>query len=326
MIKFISFGLGTIGLEILKALLKKKNFKLVGAVDIRDELINKDVGELIEFEKLNIPIKKNILEFDKCDIVVHSTGSRIKDTFEQFKFLLSNGYNVISTCEELFYPYYFHKKEAEELDKIAKENGTRILGTGINPGFILDTLVAFTSTLSIEIEKISAERILDASKRRKQLQLKVGSGLTVEEFNNLKKENKIGHVGLLESLFFVFDALNLEIREFNEILEPLIADEDIRTEYLEVKKGFVRGQFQKVSGISKDGKIIELTLVMALNEKESFDRVKIFGKPNIELIIKNGIQGDLGTAAVVSNYIPILLNKDPGLYTTKDLNLPRFCY
>ncbi len=326
MIKFISFGLGTIGLEILKALLEKKNFKLVGAVDIRDELTNKDVGELIEFEKLNIPIKKNILEFDKCDIVVHSTGSRIKDTFEQFKFLLSKGYNVISTCEELFYPYYLNKKEAEELNRIAKENGTRILGTGINPGFILDTLVAFTSTLSIEIEKISAERILDASQRRKQLQLKVGSGLTVEEFNNLKKENKIGHVGLLESLFFVFDALKFEIREFNEILEPLVAEEDIRTEYLEVKKGFVRGQFQKVSGISKDGKIIELTLVMALNEKESFDRVKIFGKPNIELIIKNGIQGDLGTAAVVSNYIPILLNNDPGLYTTKDLNLPRFSY
>lgn len=326
MIKFISFGLGTIGLEILKALLKKENYKLVGAVDIRDELINKDVGELINFENLNIPVKKNILEFGKCDIVVHSTGSRISDTFEQFKFLLSNGYNVISTCEELFYPYYFHKKEAEELNRIAKENGTRILGTGINPGFILDTLVAFTSTLSIEIEKISAERILDASKRRRQLQLKVGSGLTIEEFNKLKKENKIGHVGLLESLFFVFDALNFEIREFNEILEPLIAEEDIRTEYLEVKKGFVRGQFQKVTGISKDGKIIELTLIMALNEKESFDKVKIYGKPNIELIIKNGIQGDLGTAAVVSNYIPILLNKEPGLYTTKDLNLPRYCY
>lgn len=87
---------------------------------------------------------------------------------------------------------------------IAKENGTRVLETGINPGFILDTLVAFTSTLSIEIEKISAERIFDASKRRKQLQLKVGSGLTVEEFNNLKKENKIEHVGLLKSHFFVF--------------------------------------------------------------------------------------------------------------------------
>lgn len=109
MIKFISFGLGTIGLEILKALLKKENFKLVGAVDIRNELINKNVGELVDFEKLNIPIKKNILEFDKCDIVAHSTGSRNKDTFEQFKFLLSNGYNIISTCEELFYQYCLDK-------------------------------------------------------------------------------------------------------------------------------------------------------------------------------------------------------------------------
>ncbi|MDI6861263.1 MAG: hypothetical protein QMD25_04530 [Caldisericia bacterium] len=326
MIKFISYGLGTIGLEILKVLLNNKNFKLVGAVDIKDELLNKDIGELIGYGKLNLYIKKDIKEFEKCDIVIHSTGSRISDTFEQFKFLLSNGYNIISTCEELFYPYYFHKKEAEELNKIAKENGVRILGTGINPGFILDTLVVFITTLSTQIEKISAERVLDASKRRKQLQIKIGSGLTVEEFNKLKNENKIGHVGLLESLFFIFDTLNLEILEFNEILEPLIAEEDIKTEYLEVKKGLVRGQYQKVQGISKDGKVIELILIMALNEKESFDRVKIFGKPNVELIIKNGIQGDLGTAAVVSNYIPILLSKEPGLYTTKDLNLPHILF
>lgn len=326
MIKFISYGLGTIGLEILKVLLNNKNFKLVGAVDIKDELLNKDIGELIGYGKLNLYVKKDIKEFEKCDIVIHSTGSRISDTFEQFKFLLSNGYNIISTCEELFYPYYFHKKEAEELNKIAKENGVRILGTGINPGFILDTLVVFITTLSTQIEKISAKRVLDASKRRKQLQIKIGSGLTVEEFNKLKNENKIGHVGLLESLFFIFDTLNLEILEFNEILEPLIAEEDIKTEYLEVKKGLVRGQYQKVQGISKDGKVIELILIMALNEKESFDRVKIFGKPNVELIIKNGIQGDLGTAAVVSNYIPTLLSKEPGLYTTKDLNLPHILF
>lgn len=326
MIKFISYGLGTIGLEILKVLINKRDYKLVGAVDIKDELLGSDVGELIGTQNLGVLVKKNIEDFGNCDIVVHSTGSRIKDTFDQFKHLLSKGYNVISTCEELFYPYYFHKKESEELDRIAKENGVRILGTGINPGFILDTLVTFLSTLSIEIQKISAERVLDASKRRKQLQIKIGSGLTVEEFNKLKNENKIGHVGLLQSLLFIFDTLNLELKDFKEELEPVIAEEDIKTEYLSVKKGYVRGQYQRVTGISVDDKIVELTLIMALNEKESYDKVKIYGKPNLEFTIKNGIQGDLGTAAVVANYIPFLLKKEPGLYTTRDLNLPHFCF
>ncbi|MBC7194660.1 MAG: hypothetical protein H5U37_03295 [Caldisericia bacterium] len=324
MYKFISYGLGTIGLEILDTLLKKKNFKIVGAVDIKDELINKDVGELLGDKKINVYVKKNIEEFEKCDIVVHSTSSRISKTFEEFKELLSKGYNIISTCEELFYPYYFHKKEAEELNRIAKENNARILGTGINPGFILDTMVVFSTTLLRDFNKISGERVLDASKRRKQLQLKIGSGLTVEEFNKLKNENKIGHVGLLESLFFIFDALNLEIQEFKEELNPLIAEEDIKTEYIFVKKGLVRGQHQRVIGISKDGKVIELTLIMALKEKESFDRVKIIGDPEIELEIKRGVPGDIGTASVVANYIPILLKAEPGLHTTMDLNLPRF--
>ncbi len=324
MYKFISYGLGTIGLEILKNLLNKKNFQIVGAVDIKDEYINKDIGDLIGQNKLNIFVKRNIDDFQKPDIVIHSTGSKISDTFEQFKELLTKGYNVISTCEELFYPYYFHKREAEELDRIAKENRVRILGTGINPGFILDTMVIFSTTLLMNFEKIIAERVLDASKRRKQLQIKIGSGLTVEEFNRLKNENKIGHIGLLESLFYIFDSLNLEIEEFKEELNPLIAEEDIKTDHFFVKKGSVRGQFQRVVGISKDKKIVELKLIMALNEKESFDRIKIFGKPKIELEIKNGVPGDIGTASVVANYIPILLKSEPGLHTTKDLYLPHF--
>lgn len=326
MYKYISYGLGTIGLEILKTLLLKKNFKLVGAVDIKDEFLNKDIGDLIGEKKLNIRVKKNIEEFDKCDIVIHSTQSRIKDTFPQFIKILKSGYNVISTCEELFFPFYFHKNESIELDKIAKENGVRLLGVGINPGFILDTLPTFISTLSIKPTKIIAERVLDAGKRRKQLQMKVGAGMSKEEFESLKFNNKIGHVGLLESLFYIFDALKLNIKEFKEELEPLIAENDIETKYLKIKKGFVRGQYQKVTGISTDDFIIEIKLIMAIGEKESYDKLKIEGYPDLEFEIKGGVQGDLGTAAVVANYIPLLLESEPGLHITSDLKLPRFSF
>lgn len=326
MYKFISYGLGTIGLEILKAILLKKNFKLVGAVDIKEEYINRDVGDLIEGEKLNIFVRKNINEFEKCDIVIHSTQSKIKETFPQFIELLNSGYNIISTCEELFFPFYFHKNESILLDKIAKENGVRLLGVGINPGFILDTLPTIISTLSIKPRKIIAERVLDASKRRKQLQIKVGAGISKEEFENLKLNNKIGHVGLLESLFYIFDALKLNIKGFKEELKPLIAENDIETEQIKIKKGYVRGQYQKVTGISDDNFEIELKLIMAVGEKESYDRIKIEGFPDLEFEIKGGIQGDLGTAAVVVNYIPLLLNSEPGLHITSDLKIPRFYF
>jgi len=326
MYKFISYGLGTIGLEILKALLIKNEFELVGAVDLKDEYLNKNITDLIETKLPNIYIKKNIKDFNKCDIVIHSTQSRLKETFPQLMELIKNGYNVISTCEELFFPYYFHKNESIELDRTAKENNVRLLGVGINPGFILDTLPIFLSTLSIKPTKIIAERVLDAGKRRKQLQLKVGAGLTEQEFENLKKENKIGHVGLMESLFYIFNILKLDIKVFNEELKPLIAEYNIETEYVKIKKGFVRGQFQKVTGISKEGFMVEIKLIMAVGEKESFDRIRIEGFPNFEFEIKGGIQGDLGTAAVVANYIPILLNSEPGLHITSDLKLPHFSF
>lgn len=326
MYKFISYGLGTIGLEILKALLLKKNFELVGAVDIKEEYLNKDVSDLIGGEKLNIFVKKNINEFEKCNIVIHSTQSKIKETLPQFIELLNSGCNVISTCEELFFPFYFHKKESILLDETAKENRVRLLGVGINPGFLLDTLPTILSTLSIKPTKIIAERVLDASKRRKQLQIKVGAGISKEEFENLKLNNKIGHIGLLESLFYIFNALKLNIIEFKEELIPLIAESDIETEYIKIKKGYVRGQYQKVTGISENNFEIELKLIMAVGEKESYDKIKIEGLPNLELEIKGGVQGDLGTAAVVANYIPLLLNSEPGLHITSDLKIPSFYF
>ncbi len=326
MYKFISYGLGAIGLEILKALLLKKEFELVGAVDLKDEYLNRNIGDLIEKKNFGIKIKKNVNDFGSCDVVIHSTQSRMNDTFPQFIGLLENGYNVISTCEELFFPYHFHKNESIELDRIAKQNNVRLLGVGINPGFILDTLPTFLSTLSLKPTTIIAERVLDAGKRRKNLQLKVGAGLTEEEFQDLKRKNKIGHIGLLESLFYIFDALKLNIKEFKEELEPLIAEEIIETEYVKIEKGLVRGQYQKVTGISTDGFKIEIRLIMAVGERKSYDRIKIEGHPGLEFEIKRGVHGDLGTAAVVANYVPILLDSDPGLHIASDLKLPRFFF
>ena len=324
MYKLVFFGLGTIGREILKTALLKRSFKIAGGVDVNPDIVGKDLGELIDEEKLGINVMDSIKKIEEADVVVHSTSSFLKTTLPQFKEIMEAGFSVISTCEELFYPFHFHKKEAEMLDKIAKENGVSILGAGINPGFVLDTLVSFITTVSRDIEKITAERYLDASKRRKQLQLKVGASLSKEEFDTLKKYGKLGHIGLPESLTYIFDSLGWKIKDIENSLEPVIAEEDLGTEYLKIKKGFVRGQHQVAKGISEDGREIKLVLRMAVGEKESFDRIRIKGIPDIDLKIDGGVHGDIGTSTVIINYIPGLMKLPPGLHSTRDLPLPHF--
>ena len=324
MYKLVFFGLGTIGREILKTALLKRNFEVVGGVDINPDIVGRDLGKLIGKEKLGVNVVDSIKKIKEADVVVHSTSSFLKITLPQFKEIMETGFNVISTCEELFYPFHFHKKEAEMLDKIAKENGVRILGAGINPGFVLDTLVSFITTASRDIEKITAERYLDASKRRKQLQLKIGASLSKEEFDKLKRDGKIGHIGLPESLTYIFDSLGWKIKEMENSLEPVIAEEDLETDYLKIKKGLVRGQHQVAKGISWDGREVNLILRMAVGEKQSFDRIRIRGVPDIDLKIEGGIHGDIGTSTVIVNYIPSLLRLPPGLHSTRDLSLPHF--
>ena len=324
MYKLAFFGLGTIGREILKTALLKRNFKIVGGVDVNPDIVGRDLGELIGKEKLGVNVVDSIKKIEEADVVVHSTSSFLKTTLPQFKEIMEAGFNVISTCEELFYPFHFHKEEAEMLDKIAKENGVSILGAGINPGFVLDTLVSFITTASRDIEKITAERYLDASKRRKQLQLKVGASLSKEEFDTLKREGKLGHIGLPESLTYLFDSLGWKIKDIKNTLEPVIAERNLETKYLKIKKGFVRGQHQIAKGISEDGREIKLVLRMAVGEEESFDRIKIKGIPDINLKIEGGIHGDIGTSTVIVNYIPSLMKLSPGLHSTRDLPLPHF--
>lgn len=324
MYKLVFFGLGTIGRELLKTALSKKSFKVVGGVDVNPEIVGKDLGELVEMESLGVPVVDSIKKVKEGDIVVHSTSSFLKITLPQFKEIMESGFSVISTCEELFYPFHLHKKEAEILNDLAKRNKVVILGAGINPGFVLDTLVSFITTASRNIEEIFAERVLDASKRRKQLQLKIGASLSKEEFESLKSQAKLGHVGLPESLTHIFDSLGLRIKTMENILEPVIAERELETEYLKVKRGYVRGQHQIARGISEDGKKIELVLRMAVGEEESFDRVRIKGLPNINLKIEGGIHGDIGTSTVIINYIPRLLSLAPGLHSTMELPLPRF--
>jgi len=324
MYKLAFFGLGTIGREILKTAFLKRNFKIVGGVDVNPDIVGRDLGELIGEEKLGVNVVDSIKKIEEADVAVHSTSSFLKTTLPQFKEIMEAGFNVISTCEELFYPFHFHKEEAEMLDKIAKENGVSILGAGINPGFVLDTLVSFITTASRDIEKITAERYLDASKRRKQLQLKVGASLSKEEFDTLKREGKLGHIGLPESLTYLFDSLGWKIKDIKNTLEPVIAERNFETKYLKIKKGFVRGQHQVAKGISEDGREIKLVLRMAVGEKESFDRIKIKGIPDIDLKIDGGVHGDIGTSTIIVNYIPGLMKLHPGLHSTRDLPLPHF--
>ena len=321
-VRIVQFGLGSLGLEIIKVLHKKKGFRLVGAIDKDRNLIGKDVGTLALNSKLGIKVKRDIDSAkSKPDIVLHATTSHLNDAYSQIAGIVKHGIDVISTCEQLVYPYTSraNAKLAKKLDDLAKKHDARILGVGVNPGFVMDSLVLMLTTLCSKIDRIRIERVVDVAKRRKALQKRMCLGLTMQEFEKVK--SRVGHVGLMESAHMICDALQVK-PTFTTSIRPVVANRVLKSYDVSIEPGQIAGLEQRLIGKVKNARFLEMILYMFAGASE-FDLIEIEGTPPVS-VRTNGIQGDQATIALLLNYIPIVMNASSGLRTVRDLPLPRF--
>ena len=188
---------------------------------------------------------------------------------DQLLACLGAGLCIVSTCEELAYPFRKHPELSKTLDEAAQEEGVALVGTGVNPGFVMDKLPLTLSAVSQRIDWVSAVRIVDASKRRLPLQKKIGAGMTPEEFRAQVAAGVIKHHGLPESIAMVADGLGFALDDISETIEPMIAEEVIKTEFLEVAPGQVAGVHQVARGTAAGKEKIFMELKMYVGAKES---------------------------------------------------------
>ncbi len=321
-INFVQIGFGPIGEQIARLALDRNNLQLKAVVDIDKKKTGKDIAEILKTPKTGIKITPDldkILKEVDFDIAVVSTLSSFKEIFSTIKKCVENSKNVISTCEELLYPWANNKKLACELDEIAKLHGVTVLGTGVNPGCLMDFLPVILTTVQEKLDKIVVKRFQDASKRRLPFQKKIGAGLDVKTFNELVEKGIIKHVGFKESVFLIAKALNINLDDYKEVVNPVIAKEKISSEYITVKSGDVKGIHQVAYGFYNKKEIIKLELKAFLGNPQEEDTVEIYGIPNIKSTIKGGVNGDIATAAVVINTMPNVIKSPPGLKTVIDI-------
>jgi 4-hydroxy-tetrahydrodipicolinate reductase len=294
-------------------------------VDTDPAKVGRDLGELMALGRPNgIKVRAQLAEVlaeTQADVVLHCTGSSLPDILPQIEECLRAGLNVVSTCEELAYPAAQYPDLACDLDALAKAHGVTVLGTGINPGYAMDSLALFFSGVCESVDRVEIRRRLDASGRRLPLQKKIGAGLTVDEFAGLVAAKKVRHVGLVESLTMLAAGLGWKLDRTEEVTEPVIADRVLKSAFLEVQSGAVAGVHQIGRGFAGGREVITLDLTMALDVNDVGDFVHIWGANEVELVVK-GIRGDQATAAVAVNCVPRVVQHQPGLLTMKDIALP----
>ncbi|MBS3788616.1 dihydrodipicolinate reductase [Candidatus Bipolaricaulota bacterium] len=325
-ISVLQFGLGEIGTRIAKLLTEKEGIEIIGATDIDPEKVGLNLsGYLGIEEELGVKVLEDPQEvFSKePDLVLHSTGSHVPDIYPQLEQCIKAGASVISTTEELSYPYLRNPDLSRDLDEMAEKEGVSVLGTGINPGFIMDYLPTVVSGPMQEVQSVFVQRIQDASVRRKPLQSKIGVGLDQEDFQTEIAEEG-GHVGLAESVAIVGGGMGLELEEITETIEPVIAEEGKTTDFFHADPGQVIGIKQVSIGRYKGEALITLDLRMYLDAEEPRDYIKIEGSPEMELTLSGGTHGDVATPAVAVNCIPKIVEASPGLHTMITLPSPAY--
>src|SRR3954447_5742344 len=315
-------GLGAIGRLIARAALAKPELEIVAALDLDQARVGKKLGDVIDAPAPDIVITSDAnlaLARGKGGVLFHSTGSRLDRVEGELAQGLTAGLSVVSTCEELSYPWLRNLEIAERLDRIAEKRKVSLLGTGVNPGFVLDRLPATLGSVVGRVDRVQALRIVDARSRRLQLQRKIGAGMNEEEFDRGVDDGTVGHIGLMESAALAALGVGLEVDEVDESIDPVEADEDVSGEGFTVPKGGIVGVHQVARAFHDGKEIAHLELTIALGAPDARDEIELVGDPGLKCIIPGGVPGDRATAWSVVHAAPLVSGAEPGLITVLDL-------
>ncbi len=331
-VKVIIWGLGAMGSGMADMLLKKKGVDIVGVAG-RGDKVGKSMYDFIKTEKGDRPdviigSPEDVIKEGAADVVLSCTDSFTAKAFDRLKFVLERKINVVSSAEEMAFPQAQTPDLAKQLDEIAKANGVSILGTGINPGLIMDLLVVVMTGCMEEVDHVISRRVNSLSPFGPVVMEEQGIGITKEEFEDGVKTGKLsGHVGFHESIGMIAEAIGWKVDEVTQSMEPIMTDVDRKSPYGFAKAGNVAGCAMKGFG-HIDGKIkIEMDHPQQIEPEQvgvqTGDYVIIKGTPNVNMVNSPEVPGGIGTIAMCVNMIPQVINANPGLHTMLTLPVPR---
>ncbi|MBQ9930873.1 MAG: dihydrodipicolinate reductase [Firmicutes bacterium] len=331
-VKVIIWGFGAMGSGMAKMLLKKKGVDIVGVIDMGAKL-GKSIYDLLPAERGDRPdviigTAEEVIKEKCADVVLLCTDSFTRNAFDRIKFILEKKINCVSTAEEMAYPMAQEPELAAKLDEIAKANGVSVIGTGINPGLIMDLLVVIMTGCCEDIEHITSRRVNSLSPFGPTVMEEQGIGITTEEFAEGVRTGKLaGHVGFHESISMIADAIGWKVDKIEQSMEPIVTDVDRKSPYGFAKAGDVAGCAMKGFGYV-DGEVkIEMDHPQQIEPEmvgvNTGDYVIIKGTPNINMVNSPEVPGGIGTIAMCVNMIPHIINARPGLHTMITLPVPR---
>lgn len=330
-LRVVVLGTGRMGSGIISLLLQKQGMELAGVYGRRADRAGIDVGKAIGLEKeIGVKITNDLpglLKKTKPIIVIQATCSKVIDAVDEIRTVLRYGSNVISIAEEMAYPAYEAPEIAEQIHNLALENKVTVLGTGINPGFVLDLLVIALTGVCFKVESITAKRINDLSPYGPSVLTTQGVGITPEAFKKGVEDGSVaGHIGFSESISMIANALGWKIDRIEQVREPIVSRVKRKTPFVKIEPGLTAGCTHTAVAYMNGKPVINLIHPQQvhpyLENVQTGDYIEIKGEPNVNFSSSPEIPGGIGTIALAVNMIPRVINSPPGLKSMAELPVP----
>ena len=316
-LRIVQFGLGPIG-QACARLSLDHGHQVVGALDL--DRVGADLGDVLGRDALGVEVRADpgALAAWRPDVVLHTTSSFLDRIEGQLLACVEAGAHVVSSAEELFWPFERDPGFCERIDAAATAAGVAVVGTGVNPGFVMDLLPVVLSGVVARVDRVDVSRSVDAGRRRGPLQKKVGAGLSEAAFREREAAGGFGHIGMAESARALAAGMGWGHAEIAETFGPQLARSDHRTEHVAVRAGEVAG-IRQTATVRVGGQLrATLALTMAVGEPDE-DRIEVAGDPPLTVVVEGGTFGDTATVAALVNTARRVGAARPGLRTMLDL-------
>ncbi len=330
-LRVVVLGTGRMGSGIIRLLIQKQGMELAGVYGRRADRAGTDVGKAIGLEKeIGVKITNDLpglLKKTKPFIAIQATCSKVIDAVDEIKTILNHGANLISIAEEMAYPAYGTPEIAEQIHQLALEKKVTVLGTGINPGFVLDLLVIALTGVCFKVESITAKRINDLSPYGPSVLTTQGVGIAPEAFKKGVEDGSVaGHIGFPQSISMIAKAIGWKIDTIEQTLEPIVSKVKRKTPFVKIEPGLTAGCTHTAVAYMNGKPVIRLIHPQQvhphLENVETGDYIEIKGEPNVNFSSSPEIPGGIGTIALAVNMIPKVINSPPGLKSMGELPVP----
>ena len=328
-IKVILAGVGRVGKDVARLLSARPNYRIVAAYTRNPKLSGQDLGTLAGIRSLGVTVTldREVALKQPADVLVVATTSFLKEVAADLRLGIEHGLNVITTAEEAAFPWLIDEQLAHELDHLARDRQVSILGVGLNPGFIFDALLLTATGIAWDVERIRVRRVVDVSRFSATIQRRLGIGFSKAEFEAGVKSGSIsGHIGFPQSFTLTSKCLGRELERIEKTFEPLLAEQVYVNEHLKVEAGQTAGFIQRSTGLVGGKSWIAAEFIAHIAPASinlaTEDAISIEGYNSMNLTISPGCNPQRGSAAMVANCIPRVIEARPGFLTVADLAIP----